>query len=148
MVGNIYTGSLYLALASLLHFEGREIEGQRIGLFSYGSGCTAEFFSGRVVPGAGAFAYALQLAAPLDGRHRYTMPEYEAIRRGEDAADFAPVGTINAPEGTIAFIGVDGERRMYSGGVPRDEDTLPQARVPTIGISQATGRNGGKSLRS
>ena len=55
-VGNIYTGSLYLALASLLEAEAAELEGQRIGLFSYGSGCCAEYFAGRVVKGAGAFA--------------------------------------------------------------------------------------------
>jgi hydroxymethylglutaryl-CoA synthase len=45
-VGNIYTGSLWLSLASLLEAEAATLEGQRIGLFSYGSGCTAEFFAG------------------------------------------------------------------------------------------------------
>ena len=45
-VGNIYTGSLYLGLAGLLDAQAAELEGQRIGLFSYGRGCTGEFFSG------------------------------------------------------------------------------------------------------
>jgi len=69
-VGNIYTGSLYLALASLLEAEAGELEGQRIGLFSYGSGCCAEYFAGRVVKGAGAFADSLELAAPLKDRRK------------------------------------------------------------------------------
>ena len=49
-VGNIYTGSLYLSLISLL--ETRTFEaGQSIGLFSYGSGSVGEFFSGTLVAG-------------------------------------------------------------------------------------------------
>ena len=49
-VGNIYTGSLYLSLISLL--ENHELSsGQTIGLFSYGSGSVGEFFSANVVDG-------------------------------------------------------------------------------------------------
>ncbi|MCB1821912.1 MAG: hydroxymethylglutaryl-CoA synthase family protein, partial [Candidatus Competibacteraceae bacterium] len=44
-VGNIYSGSLYLALAGLLE-QGDFAAPRRIGLFSYGSGCCSEFFSG------------------------------------------------------------------------------------------------------
>ena len=50
-VGNIYTGSLYLSLISLL--ETRDLKGdQTIGLlFSYGSGSVGEFFSATLVDG-------------------------------------------------------------------------------------------------
>jgi hydroxymethylglutaryl-CoA synthase len=113
-VGNIYTGSLYLALASLLEAEAGELEGKRIGLFSYGSGCCAEFFAGRVVAGAGAFADALQLAAPLKDRRRYSFAEYEQIRQRDDEADRKPVNGEQHPEGRIAFLGIDGERRVYT----------------------------------
>lgn len=114
-VGNVYTGSLYLALASLLHAQARELEGSRIGLFSYGSGCTAEFFSGRVVPGAGELARALDLAAPLSGRTRYGLAEYEAIRAADAAPDpEAAAGPVpGAREGEIAFAGLEGGRRIY-----------------------------------
>ncbi len=115
-IGNIYTGSLYLALTSLLNAEARELEGKRIGLFSYGSGCAAEFFAGRVVAGAGAFVESLQLAAPLANRRRYTIPEYEAIRGADDQGDRQPVngnGHTLVP-GPVAFLGIDGEKRMYS----------------------------------
>lgn len=43
-VGNIYTGSLYLSLLSLLE-NAHLPKGSRVGLFSYGSGAVAEFFS-------------------------------------------------------------------------------------------------------
>src|SRR5262249_7915895 len=77
-VGNIYTGSLYLSLASLLAGGDRPADGTRVGLFSYGSGCGAEFFTGRVAAGGSAFAAALELAAPLGGRTRLAISEYEA----------------------------------------------------------------------
>ncbi|MBO0439451.1 hydroxymethylglutaryl-CoA synthase [Candidatus Enterococcus ikei] len=49
-VGNLYTGSLYLGLISLL--ENAKLKaGEQIGLFSYGSGTVAEFFSGTLVGG-------------------------------------------------------------------------------------------------
>lgn len=44
-VGNIYTGSLFLSLISLLE-QGSMKAGERIGLYAYGSGSVAEFFSG------------------------------------------------------------------------------------------------------
>jgi hydroxymethylglutaryl-CoA synthase len=114
-VGNVYTGSLYLALASLLHREAGAIEGQRIGLFSYGSGCVAEYFAGRVANGAGAFAAQLRLDAPLSDRRRCTAAQYEAIRALDAVADSRPVGEHQARAGEVAFAGVDGERRVYTG---------------------------------
>ncbi|MGO4941892.1 hydroxymethylglutaryl-CoA synthase [Ruoffia tabacinasalis] len=50
-VGNVYTGSLYLSLISLLNFDENLEEGQRIGMFSYGSGAVAELFTGVLQPG-------------------------------------------------------------------------------------------------
>ena len=55
--GNLYTGALYVCLASLLESEyqriGDGIENKRILFASYGSGNTMVVFSGLVVPGAG-----------------------------------------------------------------------------------------------
>jgi hydroxymethylglutaryl-CoA synthase len=118
-IGNVYTGSLYVALASLLHAEARAIEGQRVGLFSYGSGCVAEFFAGRVVAGAGELVRRLDLDAPVRASTRLTMAEYEAIRRADAGADrrAAPPSAalhLGASEQPVAFLGVDtADRRIY-----------------------------------
>lgn len=77
-VGNLYTGSLYLGLISLLE-NGRLNAGEQIGLFSYGSGTVAEFFSGRLVDG-----YQKQLLtnlhrAQLDNRTVLSIAEYEEL---------------------------------------------------------------------
>lgn len=49
VVGNIYTGSLYLSLISLL-INSNLTANSTIGFFSYGSGCVAEMFSGKLLP--------------------------------------------------------------------------------------------------
>jgi len=114
-VGNVYTGSLYMAIASLLHAEAARLEGERIGLFSYGSGSCAEFFAARVVPGAAAFTEALALRQPLENRQRLDVPSYEAIRRSESSR---PTAAGLPPEGTV-FLGSDeAERRTYRHSPP------------------------------
>ncbi len=113
-VGNVYTGSLYLAFASLMNSEASTLEGGRISFFSYGSGCTAEFFAGTIVPGAGAFAKALEIDAPLKKRRRFTIAEYEAIRRADNDADRRPVEAGNY-KSAVAFTGVDKDIRQYQG---------------------------------
>ena len=50
-VGNIYTGSLFLGLLSLLENTDSLKAGDKIALYSYGSVAVAEFFSGELVEG-------------------------------------------------------------------------------------------------
>lgn len=49
-VGNIYTGSLYLSLISMLYNANLK-DNSKIGLYSYGSGAVAEFFTMELVGG-------------------------------------------------------------------------------------------------
>jgi hydroxymethylglutaryl-CoA synthase len=51
IIGNSYTASLYIGLCSLLDRAKTDLSGKRVALFSYGSGCVAEFFSGVISPG-------------------------------------------------------------------------------------------------
>ena len=50
-LGNSYTASLFIGFASLLDNAPEDLTGKRIGLFSYGSGCVSEFFTGIVQRG-------------------------------------------------------------------------------------------------
>jgi hydroxymethylglutaryl-CoA synthase len=114
-IGNVYTGSLYLAFASLMNAEAGAIEGQRVAFFSYGSGCTAEFFAGTIAGGAGAFARELAIDAPLQHRRKYSFAEYEAIRLADNEPDKKPVEAEQF-NGEVAFAGVDRESRVYARG--------------------------------
>lgn len=79
-VGNLYTGSLYLSLLSYLQ-NGQARAGQRLGLFSYGSGAEGEFYSGVLQPG---FDNQLNdVAADLKDRQQLTVAEYEKFFNGQ-----------------------------------------------------------------
>lgn len=47
-LGNIYTGSLYNGLISLIGDTSIDLKGKKIMMFSYGSGCAASMFMIRV----------------------------------------------------------------------------------------------------
>jgi len=78
-VGNIYTGSLYLSLLSLLELEEGLEAGSRIGLFSYGSGAVGDFFSGILQPNYRSYLNVKKHEEMLSGRTEVTVPEYESL---------------------------------------------------------------------
>lgn len=77
-IGNIYTGSLYLGLLSLLENSKTLQVGDRIGLFSYGSGAVSEIFSGQLVAGYEQMLMTNRQTI-LDQRHRLSVAEYEEL---------------------------------------------------------------------
>lgn len=78
-VGNLYTASLYLGLISLLENSADLAAGDRIGLFSYGSGAVSEFFSGELVAGYQEHLLNDYHESLLANRQRLTIPEYEEM---------------------------------------------------------------------
>jgi polyketide biosynthesis 3-hydroxy-3-methylglutaryl-CoA synthase-like enzyme PksG len=75
-VGNLFSAALYLALCSLVESVPAGPP-RRVGLFSYGSGCASEFFSGVVTPGVG-----LGVSEALARRYRLTVEEYDRLTSG------------------------------------------------------------------
>ena len=112
-VGNVYTGSLYLGLAGLLHAEAPGLIGQRIGLFSYGSGCTSEFFSGVVARRAPELIAAANLPGLLAARERISIADYERIMALPPSAPLVPVPG-RASDGGFRFVGVTNHQRQYA----------------------------------
>lgn len=78
-VGNIYTGSLYLSFLSLIEHQNNLRAGDRIGLFSYGSGAVGEFFAGILQPGYQEHLHAEQHQKLLSSRTEVSVEEYEQI---------------------------------------------------------------------
>lgn len=78
-IGNLYTGSLYLGLISLLENSQALKSGARIGLFSYGSGAVSEFFTGYLEEGYQNFLSKEDDQAMLDNREALTVDQYEKI---------------------------------------------------------------------
>jgi hydroxymethylglutaryl-CoA synthase len=107
-VGNTYTASLYLCLAAMLEAEGRALAGRRLGLFSYGSGCCAEFFTGVVPSGVAAVADA-GVARLLEARTFVDVETYERLVRGGESGGEPPADFT----GEFVFAGVRNQRRVY-----------------------------------
>jgi polyketide biosynthesis 3-hydroxy-3-methylglutaryl-CoA synthase-like enzyme PksG len=77
-VGNVYSAALYLALCSLLEgFHGDDPA--RVGLFSYGSGCASEFYSGVVRPDGARALQSLGISAAIADRADLSMADYDSI---------------------------------------------------------------------
>ncbi|RKG92962.1 hydroxymethylglutaryl-CoA synthase family protein [Corallococcus terminator] len=110
-VGNVYTASLYLALAGQLHAEGAALANQRIGLLSYGSGCCAEFYSGVVGEKAAERMARADLDSVLAKRERVSVEEYERLM---NLPYDAPEAIAPEP-GTFRLAEIVEHRRKYAG---------------------------------
>lgn len=134
-IGNIYTGSLYLGLISLLDYDyfrnscdpsesavdssavacdssvagdsssathpnespthpSPLLPGQKIGLFSYGSGAVAEFFSATLVPGWRSALFSNQHIKTLNNRTQLTVSQYEEMFNS--AAPYSPQDFVSS----------------------------------------------------
>jgi hydroxymethylglutaryl-CoA synthase len=97
-VGNIYSGALYGALASLFDWagsSGADLSRRRLGFFSYGSGASAAVWSGIVAPSYRDVPIDLgvELATEAEGGRRVELPlaEYERLHSHREAElDLAP----------------------------------------------------------
>lgn len=111
-VGNCYTAALYLGLISLLEHRD-DLAGQRLGLYSYGSGCIGEFFSAIVLPSYQQHTHKSTHQKLLTERTALNLAEYEAFytysypTRGE---------TLDLPlhrTGHYRLQGFAGHQRLY-----------------------------------
>ena len=110
-VGNLYTGSLYLGLMSLLQ-NGQVKPGDRLGLFSYGYGAEGEFYSGIVQP---AFAENLSdVKEDLADRHRVSIDEYEQLFNSQLGMQTADVQfDLQNDDAPFVLAGQKDHQRIY-----------------------------------
>ncbi|ATB27468.1 hydroxymethylglutaryl-CoA synthase family protein [Melittangium boletus] len=111
-IGNVYTASLYLALAGLMNAEAAALAGKRIGLLSYGSGCCSEFYSGVVGANAAQRIAKANVEGVLARRERISVAEYERIM---NLASDAPEQLAPAP-GEFRLKEIREHRRAYVAG--------------------------------
>jgi len=90
-VGNIMGATAMLSLASTVD-HGNFDSPKRVGVFSYGSGCCSEFFSGVITQDAQERLQAQKIKDHLDKRYELSMQEYDDLLVGSNAVKF---GTRN-----------------------------------------------------
>jgi hydroxymethylglutaryl-CoA synthase len=121
VVGNIYTGSLFLSLIDLLRCS-TSAGLKQISLFSYGSGCAAALSIAYPTPGFHRFRRQIDPQPELSARRKLSVADYEKIMQISDS-----LGTGNTEEldpddwdltGDFFYLGNCDHIRQYS-GVPR-----------------------------
>jgi hydroxymethylglutaryl-CoA synthase len=83
-IGNIYTGSIFLGLASTLtHFlnQNMEVSGHKIGFIAYGSGSKSKVFEGVLASDWKAQTAKIQLDKKLAERTEIDFQTYEQLHR-------------------------------------------------------------------
>lgn len=125
LVGNCYTASLYISLLSLLENTRDDLSGQRVGLFSYGSGCVGTFFSGVVQEGYQNALHRVNDYRMLTDRTPLSIEQYESFfSHGlpEDGSDYTvPV----YPTGRFRLAGVAEHQRRYEAVDAAQSSRLP-----------------------
>jgi hydroxymethylglutaryl-CoA synthase len=134
-VGNMYTASLYAAFASLIHNKHTTLAGNRVVMFSYGSGLTATMFSFRIREGKHPFslsniASVMNVDEKLKSRHEYPPEKFvEALKLMEHrygAKDFitSKDTSLLAP-GTFYLTEVDSKYRRFYSSKASDKSDVP-----------------------
>lgn len=130
-VGNMYTPSLYGGLVSLLISKDiSEIAGNKIGLFSYGSGLAASMYSITVSKDCNENSPLAQLVSTLRSvKHLLTerqkvSPEkftamLETRQKGNHKANYIPMGDVTSFfPGTYYLTEIDGSYRRFYARIP------------------------------
>jgi hydroxymethylglutaryl-CoA synthase len=84
--GNLYTGSILLALMSTLECdqkEGAALAGKRLGFVAYGSGSKSKVFEGTLQPGWETIAAGFRVFDKLSERRAVSYEHYEQLHRYE-----------------------------------------------------------------
>lgn len=110
-IGNSYTASLYISLSSMLE-HADDLSGQRIGLFSYGSGCMASFFSGIVGNRYQEWLTGDLHRDMLGDRVELSYEAYEELyaQSGPVTGDYQ---TTVHDTGQFRLAGIAGHKRLY-----------------------------------
>jgi 3-hydroxy-3-methylglutaryl CoA synthase len=87
--GGVYGAATFVALAGLIDASPALTAGDRIGLYSYGSGSCAEFYSATLGADAHAAVAEARIEQQLSGRRALTVQEYEACELTVSAATCA-----------------------------------------------------------
>lgn len=113
-IGNIYTGSLYLSLLSLLEQKEDLQAGAKIGLFSYGSGAVGEFFTGTLQPGFQRMLKKTDHENLFATRRELTVAEYEKIFEETLPKDGSTIELdIESDPAAICVAGMQDNKRLY-----------------------------------
>lgn len=113
-IGNSYTAAMYIGLTSLLENSREDLAGSRIGFFSYGSGCVAEFFSGKVVEGYQNCLHRNRHSEMLGARTEVDYQKYLELYRYPDPRDGSELEIDAVTTGRFRLSAIRNHKREYT----------------------------------
>ena len=108
-MGTTYSSSTFIGLLALIDGTPGIEPDERVSMFSYGSGCCAEFYCGRIGAGAKHSAQLAGVERQLDARRTVSVQEYEAIEG--QRFEWTECGDYDVPEDSLG----DWYDRFYRG---------------------------------
>lgn len=112
-VGNCYTAALYLSLISLLENLQEDLASKRIGFYSYGSGCVAEFFSGVVQANYQTMLDGTYHQSLLSQRVPLSLNQYESFYTHAFPVDGSPMVLQDYKKGRYRLAEFKSHKRIY-----------------------------------
>lgn len=112
-VGNCYSAALYLSLISALETSDRDLSGQPVALFSYGSGAVAEFFSGQVQAGYQSHMFVERHRDLLNKRQALSYDRYVELWHAPDPQIGETEIIERQTNGLFRLAKIDGHKRYY-----------------------------------
>ena len=113
-VGNLYTGSVYLSFLSLLSNSKDLKPGEKVAIFSYGSGAEAELYSMTLQPDFRSSIPAASVAKQLSERQQVSVAQYEKIFQSQLLDSHVDVIRSATKKHHFQFLGWQNGERQYS----------------------------------
>jgi hydroxymethylglutaryl-CoA synthase len=113
VTGNSYTAAMYIGLVSLLDNNIHDLAGKRIGFFSYGSGCVAEFYAGTLVSGYQVMLRREQHQNMLAQRLPLSYEDYVQMYGFEAPTDGGDHDFAMQTNGHFRLAGMRQHKRIY-----------------------------------
>lgn len=117
VLGNSYTASLSIALAALLD-SATPLDGETVGLFSYGSGSVAEFLTATVRPGYRDHLRTDAHRAAVTDRRPISYADYRDLHASTLPTDGSRHATAGLTSGPYRLAGIHDHRRVYEATDP------------------------------
>ncbi len=111
-IGNSYAASLFIGLTALLHGD-KDLTGDRVALYSYGSGAVGEFFTGKVVAGYRDALDRERFVAELDAREDLSFVEYRTLHAAQERGSKTDFENPRVTDAPFRFAGVKNGARYY-----------------------------------
>jgi hydroxymethylglutaryl-CoA synthase len=111
--GNSYTASLYISIISLLENIASDLTDKRLGLYSYGSGCSGEFFSAKIMKNYQKMLFIDRHKKVLANRKELNYKEFEEFynfKLPQDGSNFM-VPLFNT--GQFRLCAMEKHKRIY-----------------------------------